>query len=97
MNSVMVDTKLKNKIESMNEYNKGVCSIKFKDMDDTFWFNTKSELQEFLNKQSVERFWDKELRKGYFDYINDCGDTLRYFVEVVRGKVTSYRDVVVER
>ncbi len=83
-NSVMVDTRLKRKIESMNELC-GACSIKFKDLIDTFWFDTTDQLQEFLNVQQNERYFDKELRQGYFDYINDANETLRYHIKSNRG------------
>jgi hypothetical protein len=86
--SVMVDLRLKNKIESMKEWENDVCSISFKDLDDTFWFGSKLELQEFLNIQASERFYDKELRKGYFDYINENNETLRYHIESKRGILT---------
>ena len=89
--AVFIDTRLKSKIEYLTN-----CSVRFKDMDDTFWFETYEELQEFLSKQSVERFYDKELRKGYFDYINENGETFRYFIEVFRGKITSVREEYLE-
>lgn len=82
--SVMVDRKLKRKIESMEEFD-GSYSVKFKDLVDTFWFNTADQLQEFLNVQSRERCYDKELRQGYFDYVNDADEVLRYYVKSNRG------------
>lgn len=88
-NSVMVDTRMKSKIESLMDLsenkNKQCYMVKFKDLQDAFFFGSKVEIQEFLNNQTVERFYDKKLRKGYFDYINEHGDTLRYHVESNRG------------
>lgn len=84
MNSVMVDRKLKSKIEDMSEL-QGAFVIKFKDLSDSFWFSDKNEVQEFLNVQSRERYYDKQLRKGYFDYINDANELLRYHVKANRG------------
>lgn len=93
--SVSVDTRLKSKIESMTEYNNGVYSINFKDIEDTFWFDSYEYMQNFLREQDSERFYDKELRKGYFDYINENNDTIRYYVEVNRGKVLSYKEKII--
>lgn len=44
MSSVMTDTRLKRKVEYMNEHDEDVCSIKFIDLDDVFWFNSKESL-----------------------------------------------------
>lgn len=89
MDRLSIDTRLKSKIENMFKYENGSCSVKFVDVEDVFWFNDKNDLQEFLRHQEVERFFDKQLRKGYFDYMNENEDTLRYFVTVVRGKYQS--------
>jgi len=89
--SAIMDTRLKNRIESSIDWSRDSnesYSVKFKDLEDTFWFNSWDKLQEFLNNQVSERFYDKELRKGYFDYINKYGETLRYHVESKRGTLT---------
>ena len=45
----------------------------------------------------TERVGDKELRKGYFDYIDEYGDTHRYFInEVARGKILSFTEEIVK-
>lgn len=88
----MIDTKLKRKVEHLNEWQNDVCSIKFKDLDDVFWFDSKEKLQEFLNVQSVERYYDEELRKGYFDYINENNEKLRYYIKSNRGKLELIRE-----
>jgi hypothetical protein len=85
---VLMDSRMKSKIEDVMEWNNDVYSVKFKDLDDAFWFGSKVDLQEFLNNQAQERFYDKELRKGYFDYVNDAGETLRYHIKSNRGTLT---------
>lgn len=85
--SIMVDSKMKSKIESVNEFEGETCSIRFKDLEDTFWFKSIYDLQEFLNNQSVERFYDKSLRKGYFDYTNENNETFRYHIKSNRGSL----------
>lgn len=96
MNSIFVDTRLKSKIENMIDYENEVCSIKFKDLDDTFWFRNKVELQEFIRVQEVERFYEKELRKGYFLYTNEHNEVFKYIVESLRGKLNLIKEEFVE-
>lgn len=76
----------------MNEHDEDVCSIKFIDLDDVFWFNSKESLQEFINIQVKERYYDKEIRNGYFDYINENKETLRYHVKSNRGTLELIRE-----
>lgn len=92
MEKVMIDRKLKRKVESAKKYKDSVCSVRFKDLKDTFWFDTVEHLQEFLNEQSSERYYDKELRKGYFDYVNDANEVLRYHVKSNRGTLEVIRE-----
>lgn len=84
MENVMIDRRLKRKVESLNEW-KDAFSIKFKDLIDTFWFETVDQLQEFLNEQARERYYNKEVKNGYFDYVNNANETLRYHVKSNRG------------
>jgi hypothetical protein len=89
--SVMMDTRMKSKIEELYDLSMGgieCYTVRFKDLDDAFHFGNIEELQEFLHEQTLERFYDKELRKGYFDYINENNETLRYHVESKRGTLT---------
>jgi hypothetical protein len=72
-------------------------SVKFKDLDDTFYFNTVGETQEFLRMQESERFYDKSLRKGYFDYKNEHGELFRYFVKVGRGNLELLEEKFMEK
>lgn len=87
MNSVMIDTRLKRKVEGVYKHQDSY-SVRFVDLIDTFWFSDSIVLQEFLNEQASERYYDKKLRKGYFDYINEHNETLRYYVTSNRGKLT---------
>ncbi|MFC0903784.1 hypothetical protein ACFHWD_03650 [Clostridium sp. MT-14] len=85
---IIMDSRLKKNIESLYKYENECCSVKFKDIDDVFWFNNITGIQEFLNNQAVERYYDKSLRKGYFDYINDHGEKFRYLInKVFRGRL----------
>lgn len=46
---VLIERKMKNKIECAYQYEGGACSVRFNDLQDTFWFDDKAKLQEFLN------------------------------------------------
>lgn len=93
---VVIDRRLKSKIETIKDLSKddnNTCYIvKFKDLEDSFYFESRDELQEFLHSQEVERFYDKSLRKGYFDYVNEHNETMRYHVETKRGTFTLLKD-----
>lgn len=94
--TVIIDNRLKKNIESLYKYGNESCSIKFKDISDTFWFNNKEELQEFVNNQEVERYYDKSLRKGFFDYINEYNEKFRYPINnVYRGKLEVKEEFVI--
>lgn len=86
---IIIDNRMKSKIEELidcSENENNECySVRLKDIKDTFWFDDQGKLQEFLNNQTLERFYDKELRKGYFDYVNEYKETSRYYVEAKRG------------
>lgn len=87
MDGVMIDSRLKRKIAEAHYLNGNVI-VRFKDIQDAFWFDDKIVLQEFLNVQARERYYDKDVRKGYFDYINEYNETYRYFVSSNRGRLT---------
>lgn len=96
--AIIIDTRIKRFIEGclLGENNETI-SIRLNDVDETFWFENEAEAQEFLNRQVTERVADKELRKGYFDYKDECGETHRYFInEVVRGKIVSFTEEIVK-
>jgi hypothetical protein len=94
--SISVDSRIKSKIESLVDLSRdenNICYlVKFKDIDDTFIFGSDTDLYNFMGIQIRERFYDKELRIGYFDYINENGETLRYHVESQRGAFISVKD-----
>lgn len=96
--AIIIDARIKRFVEGclLGENNETI-SILLKDIDETFWFENEVAAQEFLNKQVTERVADKELRKGYFDYIGEHGETHRYFInEVVRGKIVSFTEEIVK-
>lgn len=96
--AILIDARIKRFFEGclLGENNETI-SIHLKDVDETFWFENEVAAQEFLNKQATERVGDKELRKGYFDYTNECGETHRYSInEVVRGKIVSFTEETVK-
>lgn len=86
---VVIDSRLKKNIDSLMIYHEGknneCYSVSFKDMEDTFWFDDHGVLQEFLNEQTSERYYDKSLRKGYFTYINENNDKITYIIKSVKS------------
>ena len=52
MKSVMIEKKMKNKIESLIEYAENAYSIKFTDLEDTFWFNNIDEFARVLKSSN---------------------------------------------
>ena len=76
--AILIDKRIQRFVEGyLFGENNEIISIHLKDVDETFWFENEVAAQEFLNKQMTERFGDKELRKGYFDYIDEYGDAHR--------------------
>lgn len=71
-------------------------SVYLKDVDMSFHFETEKEVQDFLNKQATERFSAKELRKGYFDYVNEHKETHRFLIkDLYAGKIVEFEEVMV--
>ena len=96
--TIVIDARIKRFVEGclLGENNEAI-SILLKDIDETFWFENEVAAQEFLNRQVTERVANKELRKGYFDYIDEYGDTHRYFInEITRGKIISFTEEIVK-
>ena len=93
---IMIDSRLKSKIASKFEYENNVYSIKFKDLEDTFWFKDKNDLYDFLNCQSRERFYDKSLRKGFFTYTNEYNETFKYIVKSKNGNLNLIETILVK-
>lgn len=95
---LVMDSRLK-KFTEGRIWDGGVFSIRLSDVDETFFFIDQLKAQNFLNEQVTERFADKSLRKGYFDYVeeNPAGNTThRYYIEKLeKGKIVSFREEVV--
>lgn len=85
MGTVMIDTRMKNKIEAKYHYENGSYSIKFKDLQDIFWFDNSYDLQIFLNEVARERYYDNKVKKGYFLYKNENNETFKYNVKSKNG------------
>lgn len=97
MKKITVDSRLKSKIEELTDWSKAGNScycVRFKDIQDSFWFGNDTDLYNFIGQQIRERFYDKDLKKGYFDYINDNADTIRYYVTAKRGTFITVRDEI---
>lgn len=76
--------------------NDEVISIHLNDIDETFWFDSEVEAQEFMNKQAIERVGYPDLRKNSFDYVDEEGLLHRYSIMVNRkGMITSYKEEVI--
>lgn len=93
MKSVMIEKKMRNKIESLIEYTEDAYSIKFTDLENTFWFSDIDRLQEFLNQVSRERYYEN--RKGYFLYSNEHDETFKYHVESNRGTLILLKEELI--
>lgn len=94
---ILIDNRIQKYIEGfLYGKNDEVVSIYLKDIDETFWFDSEVAAQEFLNKQTIERVGDPELRKNSFCYKNPEGEIHRYFIYVnKKGRITSCLEEVV--
>jgi len=93
--AIVIDSRMK-KIIKVFTHPTGDVSVNLNDIDETFWFKNKTMAQIFLTEQSTERFADKSLRKGYFDYIDEYDVIHRYNInEVLRGKIISFEEKIV--
>ena len=45
-----------------------------------------------MRNQEAERFYSKELKKEYFDYVNEHSETLRYYVESNKGTLSLLKE-----
>lgn len=95
--AIMIDTRIKRFIKGYADVdNENIICIVLKDINESFWFDDEARVQEFLNIQAIERVYDKELRKGYFDYVDERGVIHRYHInKVVRGKIISFTEEIV--
>ena len=94
--AILIDTRINRFVEGcLLGENDETISIRLKDIDETFWFENEVAAQEFLTKQVTERVGDNELRKGYFDYVDEYGDMHRYFInKTERGKILSFTEEI---
>ena len=92
--AILIDTRINRCVEGcLLGENDETISIRLKDIDETFWFENEVAAQEFLTKQVTERVGDNELRKGYFDYVDEYGDMHIYFInKTERGKILSFTE-----
>lgn len=96
MKNIIIDKKLERfiKVCLLGEH-EDILSIHISDIGESFYFDKQVTAQDFLNKQSIERFGDKELRVGYFDYMDEYGTIHRYIIKsLVRGKIIAYSEEV---
>ena len=97
--AILIDTRIQRFVEGYKlGENDDIISIRLTDIDETFHFDNELLTQNFLNKQTIERVGDKELRNGYFDYTDEYNTIHRYLIHnVSRGKITSYSEEVVNK
>lgn len=89
--AILIDKRIQKYVEGfLYGENDEIISIHLNDIDETFWFDSEVETQEFLNKQAIERVGDPELRKGSFCYKNPEGEIHRYLITVKKGQIVSY-------
>lgn len=94
-NSLIIDSRLKRFVGIDSWKNGEVYSVYLNDVDETFWFDDCIKLQEFLNTQTRERFYDSELREGRFSYVNENNDTIVYIIDsVARGRLSIKEDFI---
>ena len=96
--TVLIDKRIKKFVDGfLHGENEEIISIHLKDIDETFLFDNEVVLQNFLNKQAIERVGNKELRTGSFDYEDEYGTIHRYFIEELkrRGEIVSYTEEVI--
>lgn len=97
--AILIDTRIQRFVEGCKlGENDDIISIRLIDIDETFHFDNELAAQNFLNKQTIERVGDKELRNGYFDYTDEYNTIHKYLIHnVSRGKITSYSEEVVNK
>lgn len=95
--NILIDKRIQRFVvgELWGENDETIC-ITLTDIDEAFWFSDEVSAQKFLRTQATERVYDKELRKGYFDYVDECGVTHRYHInKLVRGKIIEFTEEVI--
>ncbi len=96
--TILIDKRIQKYVEGfLYGENDEVITIHLNDIDETFWFDSEVEAQEFLNKQAIERVGDSELRKDSFCYKNQEGEIHRYLITVnKKGQIISYLEEVMD-
>lgn len=96
--TILIDKRIQKYVEGfLHGENNEAISIHLKDIDETFWFDSEVETQEFLNKQVIERVGDSELRKASFYYENQEGEIHRYLITVNKKRqIVSYLEEVMD-
>lgn len=95
--AILIDKRIQKYVEGCAYEEDKTISIHLKDIDETFWFDSELAVQEFLNKQAVERVGDPELRTNSFCYNDPEGEIHRYLITVYRGKIVSYIEEVMDK
>lgn len=97
--SILIDTRIQRFVEGyLLGENEDIISIHLTDIDETFHFDNEVAAQDFLNRQAIERVGDKELRNGYFDYVDEHNTIHRYLIDSVsRGKIMSYSEKIINK
>lgn len=88
--TILIDKRIQKFVEGCIYDEDKTISIHLKDIDETFWFDNEIAVQEFLNKQVIERVGDSELRSGSFCYKGTEEEIHRYLITVKKGKIVSY-------
>lgn len=96
--AILIDKQIQKFVEGcFYEEDGKVISIHLKDIDETFWFDSEVDVQNFLNKQAIERVGAPELRTNSFYYIDTEGALHKYLITVnKKGMVTSYMEEIVD-
>lgn len=93
---IIIDKRIQKYVDGCVYEEDKTISIHLKDIDETFWFDSELATQDFLNKQSLERVGDYELRTGSFCYKDPEGEIHRYLITVKKGKIVSYLEEVMD-
>lgn len=96
MKHIVIDKKIERFVKGcLIGKNEDVLSIHLSDIGESFYFDDSLLAQDFLNKQSTERFGAAELKTGHFDYNDEYGAIHRYIIKrLERGKIISYSEEV---
>ena len=94
--AILIDKRIQKYVEGCLYEEDNIISIRLKDIDETFWFDSELAAREFLNKQAIERVGDPELRKNSFCYKDPEKEIHRYLITVKKGKIVSYLEELMD-